>query len=472
LKSNVSGFELFVLMAKSKKNIPKIVVTPPPGGKARRRRRQRQRKRENQLALVKATGRSANRLRGLSSDGATFMRAALDPFSDVQLRSVGVPDSFAGNTLKHVNTMTITVVPDATGTISFVMLPSVSHPIIPIVGTFNNVSLPVIDKVTLAPFSTTTINWTAAALHGTGYGAIPWPFWAQSYILGSSILGATSLYGPYGYRSQRIVSQGLEWRYTGTTLSDQGVATAALLDSYTIDGYTEGSGLGTVNPLSTDVEFIQRADLSTLLRELSQGNLSNQPNYIEQTLHTSEGAGGMLVMIPSEEGYVMKPYAPNTAIIDATSKMSLFNAAGGTFLGGAVVTNDTSPVQGLGQITPWQNLRPIGVSITGLNTTAGTASIVLRLKQRVEATVDISSAFQQFTDKSPAEDCQAMSIVADVSKTLPVMVPVTMNGFGDWWRKIMSVISSAGKIAGGLGIPFVSPIAGGVGALADVLGSL
>jgi hypothetical protein len=255
-------------------------------------------------------------------------------------------------------------------------------------------------------------------------------------------------------------------------LSDQGVATAALLDSYTIDGYTEGSGLGTVNPLSTDVEFIQRADLSTLLRELSQGNLSNQPNYIEQTLHTSEGAGGMLVMIPSEEGYIMKPYAPNTAIIDATSKMSLFNAAGGTFLGGAVVTNDASPVQGLGQITPWQNLRPIGVSITGLNTTAGTASIVLRLKQRVEATVDISSAFQQFTDKSPAEDCQAMSIVADVSKTLPVMVPVTMNGFGDWWRKIMSVISSAGKIAGGLGIPFVSPIAGGVGALADVLGSL
>ncbi len=51
------------------------------------------------------------------------------------------------------------------------------------------------------------------------------------------------------------------------------------------------------------------------------------------------------------------------------------------------------------------------------------------------------------------------------------MVPVTMNGFGDWCRKIFSVINSAGNIVGGLGIPMVSQVATGVAGLADILGS-
>ena len=164
----------------------------------------------------------------------------------------------------------------------------------------------------------------------------------------------------------------------------------------------------------------------------------------------------------------MKPTNTSTILYNNTTATANWGAVGIRAIAGYGVDNAGTPAEVATPLIPIQNLRPVGVSFTGLDPTI---SIVLRLKQRVEATVQVTSAFQQFTDKSPSEDQVAIDLVADVQKTLPVMVPVTMNGFGDWWKKIMGSISGIGKIIGGMRLPFVSQIAGGVGDIADILGS-
>jgi len=401
-------------------------------------------------------------------DGATFLRAALDPFADVQLRSVGVPDSFSGNTLKHTNTMEITVVPDSSGNVQFILIPSTSSPLIAKSGSFKNLLLPQIDSSSGLPVGTLNTDFNASTVSEQMNLAIPWPYWAQNY--GSATTGQNR-YGPYSYKSQRVTSQGLEWRWTGTTLTDQGVCTAAILDSYLVEGFSEYTAAGSpLLPIGPGIEFIQRGDIEEF-SNISQSALSNQPQFVQLTMHPNEGSGGYSTMISAEEGYIMKPYAPNTAFISAGSKSSTFNTSASNSLGTLGFNNASTPIPSIVEMAPWQNLRPIGFSFTGLPVSAG--AITLRLKQRVEATIDIGSAFQQFTDKSPQEDCNAMAIVANVAKTLPVMVPVTMNGFGDWWKKIMNVIGWGARVAGSLiPVPGASIIGQGVGALADVLGAI
>jgi hypothetical protein len=390
------------------------------------------------------------------------MRAALDPFADVSVRSVGVPDSFGGDTLKHTNTMEITVMPDMNGEISFLILPSVSSPLLVLKGLYQSILVPVV-----AGGGTNTVTLDAAqSINVDGFNScIPWPTWAAAFGAG----GEDNLYGPYNYKSQRIVSQGLEWRYTGTELSDKGVCTAAMVDAYLVPGYVDkpaDPGFLT----TSGIRFIQRADINNLL-DISQSSLANQPRYVQQTMHSAEGAGGMLVLTADEEGWNFKPTIPGTALLEASDTSSDWTLEPAAPTADRVGTIGLTAVAAKAcfPIIPWQNLRPVGVSFTGLDTTI---SLTLRLKQRVEGTVAVSSPFQQFTDKSPREDQHAISMVANVQKTLPIMVPVTMNGFGTWWKKIMGGIGSVGKILGGIGIPMVSPIAQGVGGLADVLGSL
>jgi hypothetical protein len=405
-----------------------------------------------------------------TADGANFMRAALDPFADIQLRSVGVPDSFAGNTLKHANTMEITVTPDSTGTIAFVVLPSVQAPIIPVKGLYKNLLVPTFNVSTMVPGTFVLPSFDAGA-NITALNcaqAISWPTWASNFGAVAQANGAGV--GPYSYKSQRVTGQGLEWRYTGTTLSDQGVCTTAKLDAYCVDGYTDKpadpsafKGIG--------VNLLQRADLNNMIVNCNETSLSNVPQFVQQSMHTSDGAGGMIVLVAAEEGYVLHPTLSNTAFLHngtptASWTTNLSNIPNLGTLGYDPVAGAPTEVFPL---IPWQNLRPVGVVFTGL---IADAAIVLRIVQRVEATVNAGSAFQQFTDKSPSEDCGAMTMVANVQKTLPVMVPVTMNSFGEWWRKIMGTIGTFGKIIGGIGIPIASPIAGGVGALADIFASL
>lgn len=454
-------------MAKGRKNKnPTIVVTPPTTNKTLKNRRRRLRRK----VIAKSAGRSMRSMRKWpqTKDGATFLRAALDPFSDVQLRSVGVPDVFAGDTLKHCNTMEVVVVPDNTGNITFTILPSVSDPLIMLQGLYKDILVPQCDKTTFAPVGTQVLP-SFDASSGEGYlAALSWPQWASYY--GSQGTTTTNPYNPYGYRSQRIVSMGLEWRYTGTELSDQGVCTAAITDAYMIDGQLDYTGTAPVVAKSSHVNFVCKGECSTF-QETTAATLSNVPGYRQLSMHSAEGAGGMLVLVAAEEGYIMKPYVPNAVLGDNTAMASAALTLASTTIATLGTTNDTTVAYASFPISPWQNLRPITVNFSGMKTD-GSVSVVLKLKQRVEATIDQASPFAQFIDKSPMEDCAALELVADIQKTLPVMVPVTMNGFGDWWRKIMGTIGSVGRIVGGIGLPVVSPIAGAVSGLADVLGAL
>lgn len=451
----------------AKGNKVTVMVPAASSSKSARNRRKRQNKKNNRRSIAKSAGRSVRKMPywPQTKDGATFLRAALDPFSDQTLRSVGVPDAFSGDTLKHTNTMEITVFPTAAGIIEFLIIPSVSDPLIALNGQFQQITYPIRAAVTAEPVGTRTGTITPTG--GAVFPAIAWPSWAQYYGQESAGATAGSGYGPYGYKSQRVISMGLEWRYTGTELSDKGVCTAAINDAYCLPGYTD-----LVTPpahCASTVRFSARADVYTV-GLVNQQNLSNQPQFRQQTMHSAEGAGGMIVLVSGEEGYVMRQSAVNTVLVDTNVHGVDFNTVANQYGIATYGTDDAAaPVTSYFPIQPWQNLRPVGVAFTGLDPAV---SITLRLKQRVEATVDPSSAFSQFSDRSPAEDSQALCLVTDISKTLPVMVPVTMNGFGDWWRKIMNTIAGIGKVAGSLGLPFVSPIGGAVGNLADVLGSL
>jgi len=378
--------------------------------------------------------------------------------------------------LKHKNTMEITVIPDINGNIIFCTIPSASTPIVAIAGQYQNITLPNYTAGTPlgAPAGTVTASFDAATVSGITetYPGIPWPSWATYFgnlpVSPDLASSAGRGFGPFDYKSQRVASQGLEWRFTGTELSDQGICTAAIVDAYPVEGYSDympTTPPATLNP--GVVKFTQRADVFTIAN-ITEATLSNMPQFRQQTMHSAEGAGGYSVLISGEEGYALKPTNPLEVLVDTSAHSANFalDALGIATIG---ATGGTMTLPGLFPMLPWQNLRPIGYAFTGLATGI---PIVIRLKQYVEATINPSSSFAQFTDKSPSEDCTALAIVANIQKTLPVMVPVTMNGFGDWWRKIMSMIGSAGRIVSGLGIQPFSAVAGGIAGLTDILGAL
>jgi hypothetical protein len=454
-------------MAKKKTTKQVLAVVqqqPPPGQGQSSKSRRRRNRRKNRAVIARPFGGVKKMARWPTTrDGAAFLRANLDPFSDVSLRSIGVPDGFGGDTLKHCNTMEITVKPSAAGNINFTVFPSASTPLVVSEGIYQAITIPTADATNVANGTTVIdLDMSNAGTGSTGlYPGIYWPTWATS-------VGNGDTFGPYGYKSQRVVSMGLEWRYTGTALSDKGVCTAAVVDGYMIPGYVDKPAEPASHWASTRTRFMQRGDTFAVVSN-SEGSLSNQPRFVQQTMHSSEGAGGMIVLTSAEEGFALVPTICDTIMVNSGTTAAEYTAgtASATIAGYGIFSATPTDVIKF-PILPWQNLRPVGVAFTGLDPSI---SIVLRLKQRVEATVDVNSPFQQFSDKSPTEDSVALGLAADISKTLPVMVPVTMNGFGDWWRKIMSVISSAGKIVGGIGIPMVSQVATGVGGLADILGS-
>ncbi len=452
-------------MARRKNKVKVMVATQVQPAKTNRNRRRRARKRLNKKGGL-AMGRMPR-----SRDGAAFMRAALDPFSDVSLPAVGVPDSYGGDTLKHWNEMEISVTPDSNGNIAFIVLPTVSAPLLCIQGNYNSVLVPVMTAAGNNA-GTATISFNAASIGAVSANtkpAIGWPQWVFNQGAGglTTAFGNSGGYGPYSYKSQRIISQGLEWRYTGTTLNDQGSCIAATLDAYSLGGYNDYTPAAYPATISTDVRFTVRTDVSTLANQ-SFSTLANYPKYVIQSMKGTEGAGGMVVLISGEDGYQFSTFDPYAMMIDAPD-LSNSLETGTTGAIGIYGHVQSTTNAAFFPISPIQNLRPVAVYFTGL---ASGVSLVLKLKQCIEATVAVGSPFAPFTNKSPNEDLDAIAIVADVQKTLPVMVPVTMNGFGDWWRKIMRTIGGVGRIAGSLGIPFVSPIAAGVGQLADVLGDL
>lgn len=467
-------------MAGKKNKTVMVVQQPQPAGnKTARNRRRRQKKRMNRTSIAKAARMPVSKISRWpkSAAGAAFVRAALDPFSDQALPAVGVPDGLAGKTLKHTNTMSFTVSPTVDGSqVRLVLVPSASTPIAMIEGIFSGVEYPTFDGATLVGTGTASDPITTVGSGSHNIPCLAWPYWAQYYGSQAGTItsdnAAQSESGPYQYKSQRIVGYGLEWRYTGTTLADQGVATCAVLDAYAEEGYLEfpysaGGFPGGLQNVPS-INFVQRADL-TVISDVSQQSLSNVPGYVQQTLKAAEGSGGMSVSVNGEANWKMDVTKTRMWLMSMGARTEDIASALVSRMYTYGLTTGTPPnVQCAAPLLPWQNLRPIGLVISGLTPSM---TFEVRVIQYIEATIATSSPFQQFTSVSPAEDQDALCLVATVSKSLPCMVPVTMNSFGEWWQKIMGKINSLGNIVRGMGIPVASQIAGGVGDIAGILGS-
>lgn len=399
--------------------------------------------------------------RGFSGGGAQFIRASLDPFADIQLNGVGIPDDFGGNTLKLKQYMSIPVKPDANGNIQFSVIGCPTGCIAATAGTYTFAQPDL--NVNTYPVGAydPVVDFPPVAGQGTYLPVIPFPAWAQFISQGqSSVQG-----GPYSFNDYRVVGMGIEIRYTGTTLNDSGLIYCARVECQPREGrMTTPTRSTTLTQLANDAVWVRETQLPDL-NSPSGAMISNVEGF--RTQRVCEGA--LIVMTNATGGTEFVPYDQQTVYMQRAYDND--SSSGQCTMGIWCRDKIRTPATEIPAIYPmpsWAGYSPMLVAIQGMDPTQ---SIEIRVVQYLEATLQPSSPFQQFTSKSPMYDQSALETVATVQKTLPVMVPVSMNSFGDWWKKIMGVIGGVGKTIGGLGIPMVSQVAGGVGNIADILGS-
>lgn len=454
------------MMVKTRKvkRSKRVAAKPVPRVAAPRRTKRRNRNRKRGVP---------NAMQSLTVGGATFLRAATDPFSDAALCEVGVPDEFAGRTLKLREVQTIPARPDASGVIQFSVVPANEGAIVAVKGKYS--------------FAKPVIQTDGGVATDVGYhdpvdsfgnlkvGAlIPYPEQAKIMYDTRTVLGGVPEYDAYGTEAFRVIGYGVEVRYTGTTLTNQGRIYCSRVPLHLKEGRNH-TPLPVPAPTSSPyghTDNFRAANVGNLITG-DGSHLSLLPGFLVHTM--SEGM--MAVGVSEDADWAMKDYsrAVLTSVVHGqfsdNGTPSVILRAGNPYMGvwceDQRITTSTKGVLyamgGLGTQTP------ICVSIEGLDPAA--ANVEIRVSAFMEKSLILDSAFQRMTTKSPDCDPLALKTVARVSKTLPCMVPVRMNAFGDWWKKIMGFISGGAAIYSGLHLPF-APVAGAVSTLADALATI
>jgi hypothetical protein len=84
------------------------------------------------------------------------------------------------------------------------------------------------------------------------------------------------------------------------------------------------------------------------------------------------------------------------------------------------------------------------------------ASLTVKFTRIIEITPNANSGFRLLVQPAPSYDIEALMTYVNVVSKLPVACPWAENGFGEWWRKVLSVVS---KVRGVL-TPFAKPLMG------------
>lgn len=175
--------------------------------------------------------------------------------------------------------------------------------------------------------------------------------------------------------------------------------------------------------------------------------------------------------------YSVVPFTskPNTASYGTTTapaiyRDSTYNPAPGSVTPGGNYMNILTPTITSGNHLsfPFSKVAPVhskGAIITGM---AATSRYTINVNFFVESFPDLSDQSTLLLATPSAQyDPVALEIISQITKELPIAVPVSENGFGDWFAGIVADIAPVlSGVALAMGHPELAALAGAAGAAA------
>lgn len=377
----------------------------------------------------------------LTPDARDWVIAALDPFHDFQRALAGYPDTDSCNTIVACYQSEIDVVKPA-GVVGNWDSHIFTTPLIMPVNTFQ-VKSSVADS---AFISNTPGNDPDPAQRVLGSLNI-WsadagqPLFPKVNAQFAPTNFATQVFdtsGTVGTGLSRVIAWGFEIVNTTADLTKQGALTAYRMPQ------------------------METCDDSVVPLRASATALAVQRNLRFRSLPSTPAEalllGGSRQWAAADGVYMVVPQATvQNPLIPATNQSCMFSINCPVATGEYALLTESSvvgapnnqPVPSL-LVPPIQKYVPFnscGVYLSGLSSTT---SFRVKMKMYVEkAPTFAEPQISVLATPSAPYDAQVLQLYSSALTQLPIAVPVAMNGFGDWFKMILGVVSDVAPVLGG-----------------------
>jgi hypothetical protein len=370
---------------------------------------------------------------GMTEPGRNWVTLALDPFHDNPVHLDGYPDGNTSNSICQVIKQTMTITAPAsvtTGTwdCSIVDWPHVQNSQLVPAATDQSITPPLnnlIYQVTPSSKSVSTGGITVyAGATGTQLSA--------SYACANTILQGPTLTLPamYSTGDHRIISKGFEVHNTSAQLYIGGSVICWRSPIPSIEGacnyqhvtYSAGT-VSAINPATTHIYEGPPASAAAALKLPQSKQWDAKAGcYVVSALHND--------CLPTVNG---EPIA--TLLTDNTSSPSQALVSYIDLLASAVTGTNVYELKA----TKSSEFDLCGAFFTGL--TPQTTLVVNWnvIVERFPSNDDLDLVV--LANPSPELDDVAIKFYSHASRMLPTGVPVAMNGFGDWFKDVVSTAS-------------------------------
>lgn len=380
----------------------------------------------------------------LSEAGAAFVRKALDPFHDFEVRVSGIPDTNTSRTIIQEVTLTQTVTRPATiaagdtWDLHVVSLPELAYSAgAQLSFAEGEVATAGAQLIQVGPFSYAKVKSGFATFSGLA--------------LDPSHTTAAPDFSAYLDGQKRVIAMGFEVHDTTADLYKQGTMTVyrmpQVIETSNMGFYPLGGAGNASDYISTTVSrcppnLLERAILQTGSRQWE----------------AKKGCYVVSVMDEKDNKLTGNIQAPHVFTVGDLTEAAAYGF--GTFPKSTGI-NYTTSAGSVPYKPKLENSKPIpfhtsGAYLTGLNYES-TITIVYRLILEVAPTFD-NVQLVVLAQPSPDYDPLALELYKTAAAMLPVGVPVSENASGDFWRKCLNIIATATeKLAPILRGPVLSP---------------
>jgi hypothetical protein len=392
---------------------------------------------------------------GISEDGKRWLDLALDPFKDLNMPTAGYPDSVQTPSVVETVHQSIQITTPLTTADDWdcnIFLDQLYNVV------------PLFDMTAQNVTGTNIFAYDASAVAAGSRGGLQ----IRSGISGlhlealNSQPTSSSLYPDIPANADiRIIAIGLEIHDTTAFNEKQG---SVIL--YAVPDVIENSGVATIiaNPSTTTVGQSSSSPLLELAEPpRSTTEAIDLPGSIQY--EAREGA----YIVPKLTGKNMEPQELQSYAVAATQEASgAPHSTDRRLLSETTVSTGTNPFYafaGKNIVSPYQL---VGTYFAGLKSTA---SLTVNLTYYVEIFPRKTNTLKRVTRPSPGTDAPALQLYADVSKQLPIGVPVKDNFLGVFMAGIARLAAGAVKylpmVGKALGTAF--QVAGGLHTAAQAI---
>lgn len=462
-----------------------VIVNKPKSAKktAKRRRRNRQRnkaRRQLRGAInINAGKRSYNpnsiKCARYIQNATCIFSDSSTPFGDFE--GSGIPDKYSGPTAKPALETTVTAKADANGEIRFVVAPCLPGALWWGTGevTYTNMG------------GNSTVEDSTGKSPNEPYHLIPFATMVPNDVIVSPSTAASSRYhvdnNPFDFTKMRVCGMGYEVKPLGTPLTTQGliytqVVPIELADSVpnlvsfdsSMSNFSAGAYMTrTMRNFPRTVAAVKVGRYNT--HEVKEGCLAQSKFDFSENYDFARTSQLNANDIPADvdkavvyetEGFFPVVDSYKNATASATALAPLPLVIGEVCPDTAAASFDKMPVSSIDS--------RLQLGLCFMEGLQPGYPVEVKVRMAVEGEVDPASILRNFTSDSPEYDPMCLAKVGEVNRLSPSSVPASMNAGGGFWNIVKNILKGIGgvsRIAAGINLPIISPVAAGVTQIID-----